>query len=222
LAISHARARLTAITLALIGLFIATLIVAYFNLGSVLAAMAKVGWLGFAAVIGCQLVLFAPLGLAWLSVARDEPVRRLGVFAWGRVLREAASDVLPFSQLGGFMIGARAIILSGVSGPMAFASGVVDITFELVAQLIYTVIGISLLVMRLGGASKADHLVWMLSLGLVIAIGVAGGLVLAQRHGAPLAKRIASRLMPAAADHTASFSQGIEAAYGRPARSARG
>ncbi|MDR3506834.1 MAG: lysylphosphatidylglycerol synthase domain-containing protein [Caulobacteraceae bacterium] len=212
------RAKITAVTIAVVGVLAATVVIGFFNFHAVLSAMARVGWGGFAAVIACQLALFAPLGLAWLVVAPELSAARLGLFSWGRLMREAASDVLPFSQLGGFVIGARAIMLGGVPGPVAFGSGVVDVTFEVLAQLAYTLIGVGLLVLRLGAASKGDNLVWMLSLGLCAAAGLVAVFMFAQRKGARLAERIAERLMPAAATHTASFTRAIESAYAQPLR----
>jgi hypothetical protein len=38
------------------------------------------------------------------------------------MVREGASDVLPFSQVGGIIFGARTAIRHGLSGPEAFAS----------------------------------------------------------------------------------------------------
>ncbi len=35
-------------------------------------------------------------------------------------MRDAGSEVLPLSQVGGYVLGARAIILRGVAAPLAF------------------------------------------------------------------------------------------------------
>jgi glycosyltransferase 2 family protein len=206
------------IAAAVLGAFVATAVIAYYNYHAVLRAMAPVGWSGSALVIAAQLMLFAPLGLAWFLVAPDVPVGRFGVFAFGRLMREAASDVLPFSQLGGFVIATRAVVLGGVSAAQAVGSGVFDLTGEIVSQMIYTLIGVALLIMRLGGANSHDHLIYSVLAGLVVVAIMVVGFVFAQRRGLAPLERLALRFAPAAAAHSAEFNRVVEASYGRPAR----
>ena len=167
---------------AVVGAFIATAVIGYFNYHTVLGAMAPIGWGGLVLAMAAQLVLMAPLGLAWFLVAPDMRARYLPTFIWGRLMREAASDVLPFSQLGGFVIATRAMSLGGVSAAQAVGSGVVDLTVEIVAQMIYTLLGVGLLVLRLGGASSHDHLIYSLLGGLVVVLCWSSGFVYAQRE----------------------------------------
>jgi len=203
---------------AVLGVFIATAVIAYFNYHAVLRAMAPVGLGGSFLVILAQLTLMVPLGLAWFIVASGEPLSRLGVFIWGRLMREAASDVLPFSQLGGFVIATRAMLISGVPAAMAVGSGVVDLTVEIVAQLIYTLIGVGLLVMRFGARSSADHLVYSVLTGLVIVTILVAGFVFAQRRGLSPLERLARRIAPNAAEHSAEFNKIVDSAYAQPVR----
>jgi len=203
---------------AVFGIFVATAVIAYFNYHAVLAAMAPVGWRGSVLVLAAQLALFVPLGLAWFLVAPEEPLRHYGVFVWGRLMREAASDVLPFSQFGGFVIATRAMVVGGVAGAMAIGSGVVDLTVEIVAQIIYTLAGVGLLVTRLGAASSDDRLVYSVLTGLVIVALLVSGFIFAQRRGLAPLERLAMRFAPGAAAHSALVNRTVEAAYGRPAR----
>jgi putative membrane protein len=206
------------IVAAIVGAFIATAVIGYFNYHAVLAAMAPVGWRGSGLVILCQVALFAPLGLAWFLVAPGEPIGRIGLFSWSRLMREAASDVLPFSQLGGFLIGIRALVLGGVAGSLAIGSGVVDLTAEIVSELAYTLFGVGLLVTRMGAASAEDHLVYPLLIGLVIAAALVSGFIFAQRRGLAPLERLAQRIAPKAAAQSAEINRVIEAAYRQPAR----
>jgi putative membrane protein len=211
-----ARARATAILAALIGLSVAVAVVGYFNFGAVLAAMRPIGVVGFAAVILAQLALFVPLGLAWWLVAPGEPLARAPVFAWGRLMREAASDVLPFSQLGGLAIAARAAVLGGASAPAALGSSVVDVTVEVVAQLIYVLFGIALLARRLGFAAHANRLLSSLLVGLVVAAVVVGITIVGQGRALKLVAALLHRLAPAAGHHATAVTKVVEAAYQRP------
>jgi putative membrane protein len=212
----RARARATAIAAAVIGLFVATGVIAYSNFGAVLAAMRPIGVLGFIAVIAAQLALFIPLGLAWWLVAPGEPIGRAPAFAWSRLVREAASDVLPFSQLGGLVIAARAAVLGGTPTATAFGSSLVDVTVEIVAQLIYTLVGVALLAHRLGfAAAKGDKLLFSLVIGLVIAAVLVGVMVATQRRGLNLIEHLFRRLAPGAGHHATAVNTVVEAAYGR-------
>jgi putative membrane protein len=214
---SRARTRATAIAAAVIGLFAATAVIGYFNFGAVLAAIRPIGAWGFLTVIAAQLGLFIPLGMAWWLVAPSGAARPQ-VFIRGRLMREAASDVLPFSQLGGVVIAARVAVLGGVSTAAAFGSCVVDITVEIVAQLIYTLFGVALLAHRLGFAAHNDRLLAPLLGGLALAATLVGGFILTHKHGLNLIERRAHRLFPSAAHHATAVARQMEAAYGRPIR----
>jgi len=58
------------------------------------------------------------------------------------------TDVLPFSQLGGIVLGARAAILHGIPDPLVYASTIVDVTTEMLAQIAYVALGILILDLR--------------------------------------------------------------------------
>jgi putative membrane protein len=206
------------IAAAVLGAFAATAIIGYFNYHTVLRAMAPVGWGGSGLVIASQLALMAPLGLAWYLVAPGEPLHRLWIFVWGRLMREAASDVLPFSQLGGFVIAARAMVVSGVAGATAVGSGVVDLTVEIVAQIIYTLLGVALLVTHFGAGAGADRLVYAVSAGVVIVALMVSGFVFAQRRGLAPLERLARRFAPGAAAHSAAVNRVVVTAYGMRTR----
>jgi putative membrane protein len=209
------RARATAITAATIGLFVATGVIAYFNAGRVLAAIEPIGIGGFLVVIVAQVLLFIPLGLAWWLPAGGT-VRQAPLFVWGRLMREAASDVLPFSQLGGMVIAARAVVLGGVTTPVAFGSCVVDVTFEMAAQLIYTLFGIATLIAKLGFAARGDKLVLAMVISLVMAMAIVGGFIATQRRGLGGLEKLARKMIPSAAHHATAITKVIEGSYRRP------
>jgi putative membrane protein len=212
-----ARGRATAVIAAVIGLFIATAIISYFNVGAVLAAIRPIGVRGFAVAVAAQLILFVPLGLAWWLAAPGAG-KGPGVFMWGRLTREAAADVLPFSQLGGIVLAARIAVLGGVVSTTAFGGIVVDISFEMIAQLIYTLFGVALLVHHLGFGAGNDRLLALLLAGLVLGAIMVASFIATQRRGLQLVERMIDRLVPAAAGHTAALTQAVEAAYARPLR----
>jgi putative membrane protein len=132
-------------------------------------------------------------------------------------MREAASDVLPFSQLGGFVIATRAMTVGGVPGARAVGSGVVDLTVEIVSQMIYTLIGIWLVTTRFGGAGSMK-LVYSVLIGLVIVASLVAIFIFAQRRGLGPIERLAARIAPGVATRSAELNRVIESAYGQPSR----
>ena len=111
--------------------------------GEIWHSIAAVRWTGFAVVVAFHLGLIVLMGLAWWMLGRDQA--RWPVFAWGRLIRDSGSEALPLSQIGGYVLGARAVALAGIPAAFAAGSTVVDVTVELVAQLGYTLIGLGML-----------------------------------------------------------------------------
>jgi putative membrane protein len=214
----RARAQASAIAIAVVGALVAIAVIAHFNFGAVLAAIRPIGATNFLVIVAAQLTLYIPLGLAWWLVAPGEAVGRAPMFVWARLMREAASDVLPVSQVGGIVIAARAATSGAVTAAVAIGSSAVDIALELVAQLIYTLLGIGLLAGHFGLHTRGDRLLFPLLGGLTIAVAAVGGFIAAQRRGFAVIERLLERMMPTAAVHAAATGRAVEAAYSRPMR----
>jgi glycosyltransferase 2 family protein len=117
-------------------------------------------------------------------------VRRLWLFVWGRMVRDASANCLPFSQVGGFIFGARAVTLHGISWPLATASTVVDVTAEFLAQLAFTGIGLGILLAR----APTSGLVVPVEIILGLAVMAGFVFVWLQQGAAPLFARIGQRI----------------------------
>ncbi len=163
------------IFLALIGLALGTLLIGWFGAGGVFAAALALGWRGFFWLLLCQLGILAWLGLAWRTLL---PTGLPLIYVWGRMVRDSAGNCLPFSQMGGFIFGARAITLHGVSARRAVASTFVDVTIEFLAQLAFAGVGLIVLILRM----PESALVWPLALGLGAA-AVGGAVFIALQQG---------------------------------------
>jgi putative membrane protein len=213
----HGGARVLAIVAAAVGLSIAIAVVGYVDLGSVLAAIRPIGVPGFLVVVLAQALLCAPLGLAWWTVAREQPVGRIGVFAWASLVAEAAAALLPFSQVGGAAIGSRAATVAGVKGRVAIASNIVDITLELAAQLVFTLCGAAYLGYRLHLASGLPMLRAAILWGIGVVVLLLIALVAAQKWGLNILEFIMRRLAPEGPDPSA-VTRAVKALYRRPKR----
>jgi putative membrane protein len=189
---------------AVVGLAAIAALVGYFGAGAVMRSLLAVGGFGFAAICAIHLVLMAVMGLAWRALLPGFPV---WTALWGRVVRDSGSELLPFSQVGGYVLGARALALAGVSGTLAAASTIVDVTLEFFAQLAYTALGLAWLV-RLQPDSAAAAPVMI---GLAVAIFAAGAFFLVQRHGFDYFDRIARILGHGWAERSAAGAAALHA-----------
>jgi putative membrane protein len=172
-------------------------LVGYFGAGAVVEALLAVGILGFLAICAIHLVLTGVMGLAWRVLVPGAPAGRV---MWARLIRDSASEALPLSQVGGYVLGARALVLGGVSGTVAAASTIVDVTLEFMAQLPYTAIGLGLLVWHQPGSEITIPVLGGLAVGAAAAVAF----VTAQRRGFDYAGRIARILGEGWAERTAA------------------
>jgi putative membrane protein len=120
-------------------------LVGYAGIDDIARALANLGVGGLVIVALIHLPVIALLGTAWWFLGRDMAHASAWKFMWARFVRESAAEVLPFSQLGGFVIGARALNLSGVRALPVSVSMLLDLVLELAAKLPYVLAGLLLL-----------------------------------------------------------------------------
>jgi glycosyltransferase 2 family protein len=207
--------RLLSVLAALVGLALLTGLVTYVGFEAVIRPLVAIGWSGFAVICAIHLGLVVVMGIAWGVLI---PGMLFWVPVWGRLVRDAGSELLPLSQVGGYVLGARAITLTGVAGPTATASTIVDVTLELFGQLAYTALGLSCLIYLEPDAAIAAPVAG----GLLVAGLLAAGFVVVQHRGFDLFDRFARVLGRGWADKTAAGAAALHAAltavYRRRAR----
>jgi putative membrane protein len=113
------------------------------------------------------------------------------------------------------MVGARVLALYGAGASVAGASVVVDLTLEVLTQFVFTVLGLALLV----GSVQYNGTVRALAIGLLIAMPMLLGFVLAQRWGLfslfeRFLERIADRRPALGLDGLAGLHDAIQELYG--------
>jgi putative membrane protein len=134
------------LALALVGIAVATTLVGWFGVGRVADAVLSVGWREFGVLTLWQCLLFALLGVAWQALMPAKVA--IWTTIWARAVRDSAGSCLPFSQIGGAVVGARAMTLQGVAWPLAAGSTIVDLTTEFLAQVGFAVFGLVILLAR--------------------------------------------------------------------------
>jgi glycosyltransferase 2 family protein len=189
---------------AILGLAVTGALIVYFGVDAVVRSLFAIAWGGFWVVCLIHLGLIVIMGVAWRALVPNAPV---WVFIWGRFVRDAGSEVLPFSPMGGCVLGARAVTLAGIPGTAAAASIIVDVTLEFFAKLVYITLGLFLLVHLRPGLPDA--------LPIVICVAIAGfiaiALIVVQRHGFGVFGRFARLIGRGWADRTAAGAAAVYA-----------
>jgi len=189
--------KLVSILAAAIGIVLIGVLVVHFGAGAVARSLIAIGWAGFAAICLIHLGLIGVMGIAWWALL---PGTNPWFAIWARLVRDSASEVLPLSQVGGYVLGARAIALAGIPGSTAAASTIVDITLEFFAQIAYTAIALLWLL----HLEPQARFVAPVAVGLSVAAGLAGGCLVAQRRGFGMLDRFAGALGRGWAERTAA------------------
>ena len=108
----------------------------------------------------------------------------------------AATDVLPFSHVGGLVVGARTLTAAGVPDRIVYASMVADLTTEMAAQLLFTLGGVATLLMVLAHRPVEHDIVPLALAGVAGMVAIIIAFVVAQRPLLRLAGKLGARVLP--------------------------
>jgi len=165
---------------ALIGLSVGTYLVLDYGLSEVSGALLAAGWCGFAAVTIAHLAVIALCGLAWHVLAvGTAPLRDYMAFFWARFLRDGVNNLIGIVPCAGEVAGARELRWRGVPAGVAGATTVIDVSTELLSQLLFTFMGLAVLIAEQPGADRT----WWAGGGLAVATILIVGFVHAQKNG---------------------------------------
>lgn len=155
-------------------------------------ALLTAGWTGLLAISAFHLIVTAVMGLAWWRLQR---IGGRWLFIWGRLVRDAGSEVLPLSQIGGYVLGVRAVIVHGLSGVNVAAATAVDATLEFAAQITYAALGLILVSLISPGSIVATFIsaILCLAVAAAVVVGLAAAFV-NQRRRSGLLTHLAARL----------------------------
>jgi len=168
-------------------------LVAWNGFGRVAASLLSVGSGGFALLCAFQILVAAVLGIAWRVVAPLGAGRRGlavdAVFVWARLLRDACGSCLPFSQVGGFVVGARALSLHGQTWQVASLATVGDLTAEFLTMMVFAVAGLVIL--------AAHHVPWLPGVAeiAILAAVIGLGVLVMPAGAAPLFAKLGRTML---------------------------
>lgn len=216
------------ILLTLLGLAAITAAAAWSGIGSVVDAVTRIGPGGFALTVLAQLGVDMVLGLAWYAAF---PAMRLPHLFVARLVRDSAATCLPFSQLGGIVLGIRATCRhhdvrnssqEAVEWPEAACANVVDITTEVLGQILFILLAVTLLAI---GADKSPLVKPVMIGAVLLAIGIAGFIWTQQKGGEAvrrtvrfLGQHIAGQWQTTMLDGAGSLQARMEEAWSHPGR----
>lgn len=183
------------LVLTLAGLAIAAWIMRSVGVAPVFEAVARVGWGGYLLYCVYTGVVLVLLGGAWRAVAPDGgPLRD---YAWARTVREGATDVLPFAQIGGLVVGGRVLAGRGVASDLIYASIIADLTTEMASQAVFTLFGVGALVLALDGTFDRAGVLRLVLGGTAVALALLAAFAFGQQPLLRLAGRLAGGVLPA-------------------------
>ncbi len=171
--------RATLLALA-VGVVLFVALVIHYGGVSLAAAVAAAGW-GLLWVTVYRFLTITTDALGWRALFVGSARPALGALVRIRWIGESVNSLLPVAQVGGDLARARLATHLGVSGPEAGATVVVNLTLDLVTQVLYALIGAGLMV-KAGGVETRGWLI-----GLLVAVLAVTGFYVVQRQ-APFQK----------------------------------
>jgi len=159
-----------------LGLALVLALGAYFGFAEIASGLRNAGW-GILAVVAFHPLQMIFSALAWQALLRTRPVPSLIALMRLRWIREGVNNLV--AQVGGEVVAARLLRHAGVPVAAGAASVTVDLTMEFLTQIIFTLIGLALLI---PGLNEPGIVPWTFG---AIALGTAAvvSLIAAQRFG---------------------------------------
>jgi putative membrane protein len=210
--------RLLTLGFVLLGLVAIGVFLIRVGVGPILGSLQSLGLFGFAVFCVYTLGVLSLLGLSWYVIASDVPVRQLSGFVFGRIMREVAADIMPFAQVGGFVLGVRGACLFGVSTSLAVASTLVDLGAEMAGQLLFTAIGLSVLSLHPPPAFPHRVVDPVIYIGFGLGVATVVGFFFSQRFVSKALTRLSARWPKQIQVHLASVQVDLGDIYREPAR----
>lgn len=161
----------------LLGAVLATILVIKEGAGDIFGILMVAGWSLF------WLVPFhlLPIGLdviSWRRLLHGEPLATFPFLLWVAGIRESVNGLLPVARVGGELVGVRLLSRRGISGEIAGASVMVEITLTLVSQFLFTLAGLAILAHYV----RDNAVVANILLGLLITLPAIVAFVMLQHH----------------------------------------
>src|SRR2546429_688290 len=209
------RMRLAVRIALLLGLAVMVLLIAREGPSAILTPLARAGWVLLWLVPLHALPLLLDV-LGWRAlITRRTAVARL---FWIATVREAINRLLPVANIGGEIAGIRLLLESGVAGPVAAASVIMEVLLTIISQYLFVALGVVCLLRLSGAVALAGDVL----VGLGGRLPLIALLVALLRHGSVferlrrMAERLLGRRGSALAGANANLPAGLGGLWGGP------
>jgi putative membrane protein len=164
---------------ALVGVALGVWLILYFGLEQVGEAFLSAGWQGVLAIAAVYFASLILCALAWRMLHVNAAPNASLLLLWVRWLRDGTANLLAVVPAAGEIAAVRELTFHDVPLGMAAAMTVVDLTMELASQLLFTLLGVTILI-----AERPSEVTgWWLAAGLSICTAGIGGFIVAQHKG---------------------------------------
>lgn len=167
------------IAAALAGLALAAALVVYYGAGAVAGALETAGWRGLALITLAHMASVFLCSLGWNAVLATPLAKPVRVVLWARYVRDSLGNLIGIIPATGEIAAARELTFHSVRPVVAAASTIVDMTAELLSQVIFTVAGVGVLLARGADPNVTLALIAALTLAAIAILGF----FIAQRRG---------------------------------------
>ncbi len=161
----------------IIGLGLSAWLLESYGIGRIIDLLERAGWLGILAVIafhGVQ-VLFSALG--WRVISGPNVAQPgLRTYIALRWIREAVNNLLPLAQVGGEFVVSRLLLQRGMRLAASMAGTLADVTVEMATQVLFTLLGLILLLRSVGDSGIAGYVISGLAVAALAVTGLIGAL----------------------------------------------
>jgi len=147
--------KLGALAGGLVGLGLVAWLLASYGLARVLDVLGRAGIAGFVAIVAFHLPQMVLSALGWEAIGRPGPGLRS--YLRLRWVRDAVNNLLPLAQIGGEFVVAHLLQRQGVRLARAIGGTIADLLLEMGTQVLFTVLGVALLV-HVSGHSEVTEL----------------------------------------------------------------
>lgn len=148
------RIKLLVRILGFLGLVLFIALIVRQGIGELTASLAAAGW-GLLVVASWHIITMSFDGLALRQLMRPKVRIGAGTAIWTRWLQESVNNLLPVMQIGGNLVKVRALMRRGIATDLAGASVVIDVTLTVSTQIVFTLLGLMLLLWHLGSGDIA-------------------------------------------------------------------
>ncbi len=173
-----------AFTLAAGAAGLATLValMAHEGLGTIFETLLRAGW-GLFWIVPFHALPLLLDAEGWRALLRPRDPQGLATrpfLLWVAAVREAVSRLMPVASIGGEIVGIRLVLLRPLNGAAVAASVIVEVLLTLVNQILFTAIGLALLLTLVKKTPLVDTMLW--GLAASAAAPLALGLLLRYRR----------------------------------------